>query len=139
MIIDATDLVAGRLAAVAAKQALLGNKVDIINCENAVISGKRNHIIADYHHNITTRGTPGHGPFISRMPDRFLRRIIRGMLPHKDNKGINAFKRIMCYIGTPKEFEGKKTETVKNADIKERQLVKFIRLSELCKHLGAIQ
>lgn len=139
MIIDATDLVAGRLAAIAAKQALLGNKVDIVNCENAVISGRRNHIIEDYHHNIINRGTPGHGPFISRMPDRFLRRIIRGMLPHKDNKGKIAFKRVMCYIGVPKEFEGKKFEILKQADIKERQLVKFIRLSELCKQLGALQ
>jgi len=138
MIIDATDLIAGRLAGIAAKQALLGNKVDIVNCENAVISGHRKEIIGSHFHKVD-RGSATRGPFISRMPDRFLRRMIRGMLPHKKSKGEEAFKRIMCYIGVPAELEGKKTESLKQADIKERKLTRFIRLSELCKHIGARQ
>ena len=139
MIIDATDLIMGRLAAVAAKQAMLGHKVDIVNCENAVISGSRSDIIAKFHHKTNVRGTPGHGPFISRMADRFIRRVIRGMLPHKKSKGEDAFKRIMCYIGVPKELESQKIETIKEANINERGLVKFTRVGEVCKHIGARQ
>jgi large subunit ribosomal protein L13 len=138
MIIDATDLIMGRLATFAAKQALLGNKIDIVNCENAVVSGSKQKVIAHYHHK-TNRGTPEFGPFISRMPDRFLRRAIRGMLPHKKSRGKDAFENVMCYIGVPKEMEGKKLETLKQANINDRQLTKFVRLSELCKHIGARQ
>ena len=37
MIIDAKNLVLGRMATVVAKEALLGEKIDIINCEKAVV------------------------------------------------------------------------------------------------------
>src|SRR3989338_9925934 len=53
------------------------------------------------------RGDPHHGPYHSRLPDRIVRRTIRGMLPYKQERGKKAFARIMCYIGTPKEIEGK--------------------------------
>ncbi len=38
MIIDANNMILGRLASFAAKKALLGEKIDVINCEKAVIS-----------------------------------------------------------------------------------------------------
>ena len=38
MIIDATELIVGRFATVAAKKALLGERIDIINCEKAIIT-----------------------------------------------------------------------------------------------------
>ena len=41
MIIDATDLILGRLASFAAKKSLLGETIDIINCENAVVTGNK--------------------------------------------------------------------------------------------------
>ena len=37
MIVDANNLVLGRLATVVAKKGLLGEKVDVINCENCRI------------------------------------------------------------------------------------------------------
>ena len=39
MIINADNLVLGRMAAIAAKQALLGEDVRIVNCEKAIITG----------------------------------------------------------------------------------------------------
>jgi len=135
MIIDATDLIVGRMGTVVAKKALLGEKIDIVNCENAVISGSKREIISRYMHE-KKRGTPAKGPFISRMPDRFVRRIIRGMLPYKKEKGEKAFDNIMCYIGVPKQFEGKKFEGIENADINNKQIVKFITIKDLCKQMG---
>ena len=41
MIIDATNIILGRLASFAAKHALLGETIEIINCENAVITGNK--------------------------------------------------------------------------------------------------
>ena len=45
MIIDAKNVVLGRLSSFAAKQLLLGEEVDIVNCEEAVLSGKRAPIV----------------------------------------------------------------------------------------------
>lgn len=136
MIIDATDLIVGRIGTVAAKKALLGEKIDIVNCEKAVISGSRSDVIGKFMQKIH-RKTVAHGPYVSRMPDRMTRRIIRGMLPYKKEKGRIAFKKIMCYIGIPDEFKGKKMETLKEADVKERQTTKYVTMADVCKQLGA--
>ncbi|PIN72869.1 50S ribosomal protein L13, partial [Candidatus Woesearchaeota archaeon CG10_big_fil_rev_8_21_14_0_10_47_5] len=45
IIIDANNLVLGRLAARAAKLCLMGEKVSIINCEKAVISGNKKQLL----------------------------------------------------------------------------------------------
>jgi len=136
MIIDATNLLVGRLATVVAKKALLGGKIDIVNAEKAIISGPKRLVINKYKQK-RDRVTVSHGPYIPRSPDRFLRRIIRGMLPYKQEKGDKAFKRIMCHIGIPKEFEGQDIETVDDANGIKRNITKSITIFELCKELGA--
>ena len=76
------------------------------------------------------------GPFIPRMPDRFVRRMIRGMLPYKKDKGKNAYKRIMCYIGIPKELEGKDMAKIENGHISKVMNLNYVSVSEICKKLG---
>lgn len=136
MIIDATDTIMGRLAATAAKKALEGEHIDIINSEKAIITGNKGHIFENYHH-IRSRGGPFHGPFIPRPPHLLLKRVIRGMLPWTRSRGREAWKRIMCHIGVPDEFKGKKAETLKNANVSRLQTAKYITLGELSKELGA--
>jgi len=135
MIIDATNLILGRLAAYASKQALLGNKVEIINCEKAIITGKRDSIFAFYRERIE-RGYIYKGPFMSRMPDRIIKRTIRGMLPYKKERGKIALKKIRCYLGMPKEFDGKKMETLKEAHLTKMKNISYITIGELANHLG---
>ena len=48
MIIDANNLILGRLGTYAAKKALLGEKIDIVNCESCVITGNRKKIFDNY-------------------------------------------------------------------------------------------
>ena len=134
MIIDAKNMIIGRIATVAAKKALLGEKIDIVNCENAIITGKKKALIENAKKE-RKRGT-FKGPFIPRMPDRFVRRIIRGMLPYKQEKGKSAYKRIMCYVGPPDEFEGKETIKIKEADISKVDNLNHITIKEICKKLG---
>jgi len=67
------------------------------------------------------------------MPDRFVRRCIRGMLPYKQEKGRKAFKRVMCYIGIPDEFKDKKTETIENCNVSKVPSLKYVYISEICK------
>ena len=135
MIIDASNLILGRLASFAAKQALLGEKIEIVNCEHAVVTGSKRIVIAKYMQKIH-RGIPLQGPYFPRMPDRIVRRTIRGMLPHKQAKGVEVFKQVMCYVGIPEEFKGKKFETIKEANIANSSTLRYITLKEISKHIG---
>ncbi len=87
LIIDAKDAVAGRLASFVAKEALKGKKVVIVNAEKAIITGNREKIIEKYRQLRDMGSTSMKTPRIPRLPDRFLKRIIRGMLPHKKARG----------------------------------------------------
>lgn len=135
MIINAENLILGRMATYAAKKALLGEKVDIINCEKAIITGNKKNIFEKYKKLSLDIGTQFKGPFIHRLPDRFVRRVIRGMLPYHQEKGKLAFSRIMCYISIPNEFKDKKFEKIKEADISRIKSLKYITVGDVCKFL----
>lgn len=136
MIIDAKDLIMGRMASVVAKRAMLGEEVKIVNAELAVISGSRETTFERFRHMRFDRTTPRKGPFISRLPHLLLRRLIRGMLPYDRNKGRLAYRRIRCYTGVPKELEGK-AETLPAADYRKLPHRKFVRIGEISAFLGA--
>jgi len=135
MIIDGTNLIVGRVGTVAAKSAMLGEQVIILNCEKMIITGKRKALIEQFLHE-RKRGVPVKGPFISRLPDRFVRRMIRGMLPYKRARGTAAYKRIMCYIGVPDKFKDMKAETIGEANVSKMQNLNYIDVGSLVKSLG---
>ncbi len=133
MIIDATDSILGRLATHVAKNSLNGEEVLVINCEKAFITGNKNTILAKYKRKKSI-GTHK-GPFMPRMPDRFVKRIIRGMIPYKTNRGREAFARIKCYVGVPEKLKGKAIK-LDYADIGKIQYAKSITIGEICKEMG---
>ena len=133
MIINAEKLILGRMAAIVAKQALLGQEIKIVNCEKAVIIGHRRPVVAHYKKKLKL-GQPQQGPFIQRRPDFFVRRTIRGMLPRKKDRGREAYSRIKCYVGIPQELEGKET-TLKEAE-NTRHKKDVTSIAELCLQLG---
>jgi len=137
IIIDATNNIAGRLSTFVAKQALMGNSVNILNSEKVVVSGDVRRTINESKHKKFVRGVPRKGPFYSKFADRFLRRIIRGMLPYKQPRGVEAYKKIMCYIGVPSEFDITKAIKIKEADASKLPDLKFVSLGQLCKEFGA--
>lgn len=134
MIIDANELIIGRLATFVAKQLLLGEEVSIVNSEKAVISGPRKKILNNYKEK-RERGHPYAGPFTPTQPHMLLKRTIRGMLPWGQSRGREAYKRIKCYNGVPKEFQGKQFETVAQANVSKLPHYKFMKLSELSEEL----
>lgn len=133
IIIDARDQIVGRFATYAAKQALLGETVHVINCEEAVLSGAKKDLLKKWKHRTEKVGQPQQGPYIPRLPDRFVRRAIRGMLPHKQERGKKALGRVKCHIGTPKDLEGK---GVQYKSVKELPNLKYLKIKTLCKELG---
>ena len=132
-IIDANRATLGRLSTNTAKRLLKGEEVAVVNTEKAIISGKKSVIKKRYKQKREV-GTYRKGPFFPRMPDQIVKRTIRGMIPYQTPHGRTAFKRLKCYIGTPKKFEGKKLEIIKEA---EKQPVDFITIEELSRLLGA--
>jgi large subunit ribosomal protein L13 len=135
MIIDATDMILGRMAAKAAKAALNGEDVAIVNCEKAVVVGSKDNVQAFYTRKYTM-GVSGKGPYVSRGADRLVRRTIRGMIPYKHERGKVAFSKVMCYLGVPSEFKGKKMETFDQYNVNNTDNIKFLTMGEISKFLG---
>lgn len=135
MIINAQNLILGRLASFAAKQSLLGEKVDIVNCGNAVLIGKKKDIFNKYKKRIA-KGTPKKGPFFPRDPEKFIKRTIRGMLPYKKERGEKALKNIKCYIEIPENLKDKEILHLEQFDVFKTENLNFVRVDQLCKLLG---
>ena len=100
------------------------------------MTGNRDEILARYKQK-RDRGTHSTGPFIHRMPDAIVKRIVRGMLPYKQEKGKNAFKRIKCHISIPDEFKDQKMESFKDAHTSKLPTDKFIKIKDISKFMGA--
>jgi len=133
MVIDGKDLILGRLASFAAKRAMEGENVVIVNSEQVIISGKKKNILEKYKER-TSRGDALKGPFFPRTSDRLVRRTIRGMLPYKQEKGRKAFKRVMCYVGVPEKYINENFVKVEGADASKLK-IRFISVGELTKLL----
>jgi large subunit ribosomal protein L13 len=108
--------------------------IDIVNCENMVITGSKKNVIDKFKRK-KSMGVPSKGPFQPRRPDMFIRKIVRGMLPYKQPKGRDAFKRIMCHIGVPEDMK-EKAKTVKEASSDKVPNLKFVKVGVICKELG---
>lgn len=110
IIIDATNATLGRLASYAAKQALQGKKIIILNSEKTIVTGRKKFTVTNYQEKKQRGGSSQRGPFFPKTPERIVKRTIRGMLPdYRKGKGREAFKRILCYKGIPEEYKEKKT------------------------------
>ncbi len=134
MIIDATDTILGRMASVVAKKALQGEEVTIINAEKAVISGSRESVFMKYKFKSEV-GDQIKGPFMSRMADRLVRRVIRGMLPWHSPRGRAAFRKVNVFIGNPENVTG--AEKLKEASAQTLKNPRYIYIEEISKYLGA--
>lgn len=136
-LIDASNLILGRLASHVAKRLLSGERVEIINAEGAVLSGSRRAKIAERRKffEIVGRGNPRHGPRHPRRPDTMLKRVIRGMLPMDKAKGLQALKALRVHVACPPEITGKGIITLPDASATKLNC-QFIGLGELSKESG---
>jgi len=136
-VIDGKGQVLGKLCTQIAKELLNGNTIHLVNAEQIVITGNRIDIVEKFRtrYNLTAKANPHKGPKSSRMPDRIVRRSVKGMLPNKSTTGRDALKKLHVHISVPKDLESaEKSELVSYTP---REGSKFIQVSELCKLLGA--
>lgn len=128
-------LLLGRLASIVAKEALLGEEVRVVNCESIFVSGDKYNTHDWAKHKQERKGYPLKSAFHSRLPDRFVRRSIRGMLPWKTARGKEAFKRIMCHIGIPDELRKEHQLTIASASKEKLPTLKYAKIGDICKQM----
>ncbi len=137
-IINGDGLLLGRLASITARRALAGEEIAIVNAEKAIISGSRARVLGNYQHKRERGASGSHwGPFTPRRPDHLMKRTIRGMLPYKRPRGVEAMKRIRCYVGVPAAFTGKEMEVPEEVHMNRLNNPNFITLGAVCTFLGA--
>ena len=136
-IYDGTGVILGRLGAAVAKDALCGEEVKIINCEKVVISGAKAQIISYELQRRNRHGYPLKGPQRSNLPERYVRRAIRGMLPWKKARGKDAFQRILCYRGIPAEFANITPIVLSTSTVSKLPTLKYATVSDVCKGVGS--
>ena len=135
MIIDAKDMVLGRLSTFVAKQLLLGNKVEVVNCEEAIVSGKRAATLQNYIRRID-RKAPTKGPYLYRRPDMFVKRTVRGMLPFKKPRGQEVYHNVKCYIGFPENLKNEKMHAIEGISSRKLISTDYLKVKEICHAIG---
>ncbi len=130
-IINAEGASYGRLCSYAAKQALEGNKIIIVNSKKAVITGNKKDIISRFKELRSKGGHSGKGPKLSKLPYKILKKGIRSMLPdYRKGIGKQAIEKIKCYEDIPKEFAEQKMIRIQGP-----RHNKYIDLKELSNKL----
>jgi large subunit ribosomal protein L13 len=133
-IVDGTNLVFGRASSQIAKKLLLGEEVHLVNSERMVLVGNPKQISERYKtkRRLKHKGNPEKSPKWSKVPHLLIKRMIRGMLPHKSARGRDALKRLRVYTGNPKKME----QDLKLEKASYDGVSKHMTVHELCKSIG---
>merc|ERR1711862_909259 len=99
VVIDGRGHMMGRLASIVAKLILNGQKVVIVRCEEINISGNFYRNKLKYLDFLRKRCNvkPSRGAFHFRAPSKIFWRTIRGMTPHKTERGKDSLKRLQTF------------------------------------------
>lgn len=128
-IVNGEHAVMGRLASYVAKEAMKGEEFAVVNCEKVIITGSKKNIGDKYLEKREKVGSGQKGPKVSRLSEQIVRRAIRGMVSnHRMGRGKEAYKRVKCYVGIPKEFEGKDMISMENKSKVKHVTIKSISL-----------
>jgi large subunit ribosomal protein L13Ae len=117
IVIDGRAHMMGRLASIVAKLILNGQKVVIVRCDEINISGNFYRNKLKYLDFLRKRCNvkPSRGPFHFRAPSKIFWRTVRGMTPHKTERGKDALKRLQTFEGVPPPYDKKKKMVIPSA------------------------
>ena len=136
-VIDASNIILGRLASIVAKRLLSGEKIIVVNAEKAVISGNKKNIFEEAMKRleIRTLGSKTKSPKHYRRPDGLVRKTIRGMLPWDKSKGKEAYRMLKVYIGIPKSLNDVIPQTLPEASLTNIR-ASLISVGDVAKSIG---
>ncbi len=131
VVVDARDCIMGRVASQVAERALDGERVAVVNAEEAVITGSEEDVMSVYRQRDAVGSDQG--PNYPKRPDRIFKRSVRGMVPYKQTRGREALERVRVYVGNPYDdaavLEGTSLDRLSN--------IKFVSLGDVSENLGA--
>merc|ERR1711963_1083369 len=119
---------------------LQGQKVVIVRCEGINISGSfyRNKLkyLEFLRKRMNTK--PSRGPYHFRAPSKIFWRTVRGMLPHKLNRGKEALDRMKVFEGIPSPYDKKKRMVVPSClkVLRLKQRRRFCTVGRLSHEMG---
>jgi large subunit ribosomal protein L13Ae len=140
VVIDGKGHLMGRLASIVAKELLKGQHIVVVRCEELNMAGPfyRNKLryLTFLRKRVMTN--PVRGPFHLRAPSRIFWRCVRGMLPHKTERGMAALQRMQAFEGIPSPYDRMKRMVVPQAlrILRLRQDRKFTVLGRLSSEVG---
>jgi len=139
IVIDATNLVLGRMLSFAAKKAIEGQDVIILNASKAVISGRKSSIIRRAKVKLRTRtlASQDTAPPHPRKPENYVRRVLRGMLPFKKPAGKKAYRRVRVYADVPVTYADEPRHSVSGAEASKLRC-HYMMLGDLSKEIGGV-
>jgi len=131
IVVDGENAVVGRMGSWVAKQLLKGDSVVILNAEKAIVSGDPGENIADIVALRDKGGSSQKGPQISSLPDRMLKRMIRGMLPFDRTRGREAWRRLKCYTSYANDVKEKNGKKFFDGKLP----AKYVTIKQICELL----
>jgi large subunit ribosomal protein L13 len=134
-IIDGKDLVLGRLGSTLAKRLLLGEAIKLVNCQEVIILGRKKFLVERYKNKISNKVIK-QGPYYSRAPSDIVKRAFRNMLPYKNQRGIEAYKRLKCFNSVPAALKEETLGSVEEAQVDIDNTFYYTKVGEICKALG---
>ncbi|MFB6161863.1 MAG: 50S ribosomal protein L13 [Halococcoides sp.] len=130
-VIDARDCILGRVASQVAERALDGERIAVVNAEDAVITGDDEDIVENFRARIAVGSDQG--PRSVKRPDALFKRSIRGMLPHKTPRGREALSNVRVYVGNPYDDSG---TVLENTSLDRLSNIRFVQLGEVSERIG---
>ncbi len=126
-VVEGSGAVLGRLASYVAKEALKGETLAVVNCEEVIISGNKKMNKEDFESRRRRIGGGFKGPKYPRASYMMVKRAIRGMIPqYRYGRGREAFKRIKCYNKVPAELESMERVKIEfNKPLKHSKIKEF--------------
>jgi len=136
MIIDANEMVAGRIATKVAKTIINGENVIVVNAENAIVVGNKESIMEKYNRrvDVAVKSNPHFGPKYARIPSIMFRRMVRNMLPTKQTTKDGMIKKLKVYNAIPKELAKEKTTVFEEYKCNKRH--NYMTMKEIALQLG---
>jgi large subunit ribosomal protein L13 len=132
VVVDARDCILGRVASQVAERALDGERIAVVNAEDAIITGDEEDVMQTYEKRAELGSD--RGPYYPKRPDMIFKRAIRGMLPYKETRGREAFESVRVYVGNPHDEEG---EVLDGTSLDRLSNIRFVQLGEISENLGA--
>ena len=134
-VIDGKDLILGRLGSNIAKRLLLGESIKLVNCKDVVILGRKKFLVERYKTKISNKVIK-QGPYYSRSPSDLVRRALRNMLPYKNQRGIDAYKRLKCFNSVPSTLVKAEKQTIDTAKVDQMNVFYYTKMMDLSRGLG---